>query len=318
MATQSITLTFRMEARNNEKRIYCNEVQLREYVKNLRRDGKTFIQGNDSIYCMNSKVRYILEDSVTAWPNYLGEPELMTPGEIARTELKRAFGKEPKYARKPYLKLLDILYPPHFWDCNIYENVPLYYLDLSSAYFQIYRWLSLDLAHPRGLGNLLLFDVAKRLERHKPARNAVIGIARSSRVWMTKGGVTKEQPFHNPFLSPPLWHTVQAVLHEIATTAIRGGCVYVATDGYIFTSEIDFLDFKAYLDDNQFVYKTEQSEGYLTGWSSYSVGGKTTKVKQYGSMFNKHDYVNRDQKGYVEWLGKVRRRSLSRLITGEQ
>lgn len=316
--TTSITLTFPTEVRDGERRVYFDEAQMRQQIKALRVEGKTFIQGSDSIYCLNTQVRYIRKESVIAWIDLKGDAILATPGEIARIELEREFGERPRYAKKQYMGLLDCLVPPNYWDMVIYENVPLYYVDLTSAYFQIYRYLSLDLAHPRGMGSLLLHNIASRLERVKPARNAIIGISRQKSIWMTKGGVTAEKPYSNPYLSPPLWHTVQAILHEIAATAIRTGCVYVATDGYIFTSEIDFLDFIAFLDDNDFVYHTEQGIGYLTGKSSYSVGNKTTKVKNYGAVLRSYDFVDRDQRGYVEWMKKVRKRNPCPSTTGGQ
>jgi hypothetical protein len=295
-------------------RSVMDTVQLREHKKQLIKDGITFVEGTDSIYMLSSRVKIINRDTAVYWPTLDGKVVLMTPGEVARTELRREFGDYKRFYKKADFdrekKLLDTP-PPYFWDGIPVKNKPLFYVDLSAAYWQIYQWLTLDMVHPLGMGDKHFYHLAHRLKEFKLARNSIIGITRTCKMSVWKKGEPIEQGFTNPYYNPAIWATVQGIMHELAWTARTHGAAYIAVDGYIFCSPLDFGWFTAFLDDMGFTYKTEKGEGYILGWSVYSVGNKATRGRSKG-LLPGPDTVQ-FKKGYLEWFQKIKKRYRSRL-----
>jgi hypothetical protein len=154
----------------------------------------------------------------------------------------------------------------------------LYYVDLKSAYWQIYRKLTLDQAWPRGQGQMPLLPVANALNAWKPARNAVVGITRSYQSVMEMGGKISYRPLKNPYLNPAIWRTIQSVLHELAEAACQMGAVYVATDGYIFREEKGADNFLQLLRNNGLFFRAKEGNGWINGWGRYRVGDKKTAL----------------------------------------
>lgn len=239
-----------------------------------------FLAGIGSISVPSRNEKYIISHTpkgrsiVAEWPDLDGEMLWMSPGEAARTELKREF---PTLRRvgwtREHTKLFDWRWPMAYLGRWEGDGV---YIDLKGAYHQIYRKLWLDTCFPRGRGQLPLRYIACRLEKWKQARNSLIGIVRSRKCYGFRGG--KSIPLHpvNPFLSPGLWATVQAILNEIAWQAIKSGAIYVATDGYIMPLSQKQKSFARWLEDTGFVFREIPGEFSIVGWGAYRGPHKTT------------------------------------------
>ena len=300
------TYTFQTPRLEDGHRAYFDFQQMMTMKNWLRRDNKTFVEGQDSLYCLNSKIKYILKDNCILWTNLKGEEFLMTPGEIARVELERAFGRSMRLPERRRLNLLDVK-PPRYWDKQVYEDCHLFYTDLNAAYWQCWRLLTLDCVWPRGMGEAGMLEIAHRLKDYKPARNAISGITMAHEARMFCNGEFISQPFFNPWFNPAIWAHLQAFVHEVAIQAVCYGSIYIATDGYFFRDSLHWDRFNSWLDNNGLAYKTEQGEGYLTSWGSYKVGEKKTKRKHYKSVMDHTNLV--PHTGMVKWMEK-RRRSL--------
>lgn len=299
----NITFSYPTPHLNEGHRAYFDFQQLMTMKNWLKRDNKTFVEGQDSLYCLNSKIKYILKDNCAVWTNLKGETFLMTPGEIARVELERAFGRSTRLPGGKRLNLLDVK-PPRYWDKEVYEDCDLFYTDLNAAYWQCWRLLTLDCVWPRGMGEAGMLEMADRLKDNKPARNAISGITMAHETRMFVNGEFTTQPFYNPWFNPAIWAHLQAFVHEVAVKAIACGAVYIATDGYFFKDCFEWLKFNTWLDDNGLAYKTENGRGYLTSWGSYKVGEKKTKRKHYNSVLDHTNIV--PQSGMVKWMQKRR------------
>lgn len=275
---------------------------LTQLSSEMAQQGVCFIQTSNTLYVPSTKVKYISQTSCQYWEGIDGRGYLMTPGEIARTELQREFGKPKIWLDRNYQEKLD--FPvPQYWDGEPYEG-KLWYVDLNSAYHQLYQYLTLDCLWPRAAGVLRLKPVADRVAGNKLARNAIVGVSRARLIFMMTPEGSKRLYFNNPYLSPPLWRTIQSILHEIAETAIRTGARYVATDGYLFDNPIDFTDFTEYLNDHTLSYKTSEGKGYIRGFADYKVGKKETKVT------NLHpraiDKIRVGERGTLEWWKRMK------------
>jgi hypothetical protein len=211
------------------------------------------------------------------------------------------------------MRLLDIS-PPIFWDGRS-RRFWGYYVDLRSAYYNIYRWLWLDTLWPRGTGSPeLRFDNLSNigeLYKWKPARNAVIGITRSTTLTTWQGDKVKDQPYKNYHLNPMLWMTVQKVLHDIAREALSLGAVYVATDGYVFKSDRGVSRFVSMLTDYDLDVSTIVGYSEIKCFGCYRVGGKKTmhfdRMEHSRHATGVHNVEQYDQLKTVDWLSVVRR-----------
>lgn len=239
-----------------------------------------YIAGHTSIFVPSRQEKYILSHRkdgtpvARIWPNGGGEKILMSPGEAARTELERAFPSLTRIGwRADNIKQLD-------WRSPMLFNGPYkgkgVYIDIKSAYWQIYRKLWLDVAFPCGYGRLDLSPVAESLKDWKAARNAVVGISRSRQATGVKGLKTVNLSTVNPFLSPGLWATVQAILNALAFEAERFGAIYVATDGYIFPVWSNVWEFQEYLYNLGIDYRQVSGDVNIKAFGAYRVNNKTT------------------------------------------
>ena len=300
----NITYTFPTIHLEHGHRVYFDFNQLMAMKNWLRREGKTFVEGQDSLYVLNSKTKYILKTHCVTWTNLKGETMLLSPGEVARVELERAFGRTLDLPEKRRLNLLDVK-PPRYWDKVVHEDRELFYTDLNAAYWQCWLLLTLDCVWPRGMGDAGMLEMGERLKDYKPGRNAIAGITMSHEARMFHNGEFTSKPFYNPWFNPAIWAHLQAFVHEVAVQAVACGSIYIATDGYFFKDCFEWLKFNNWLDDNGLAYKTEQGEGYLTSWGSYKVGNKKTKRKHYNSVMDHTNIV--PHSGMVKWMVKRRR-----------
>jgi hypothetical protein len=264
------------------------------------------------------KTKYLLnaadEEGKTTlcyWPNEEGETIPMTFGEVARTELKRAFPDLKRVGwQRPMVKYFDKNVPIGCWARYKGE---LIYTDLKAAYWQIYKHLWLNTCHPRGMGNLPLFDVAEKLKDVKPARNALLGTTRLRQAVAWRGFEPIYLRVKNPFLSPGLWVTVMNILHDIAGLAYLTGAIYVATDGYFHPVERSYgaALFQLELEQSGLDYRTEVKPGDIRGWANYKFGEKETYLYKAGKPSGKWvewSNLTSDNQGqhYLNWFRKVK------------
>lgn len=281
----------------NVRRVAMTPQALRKTIDDFRLDSVGYMGGSYGVYVPTLQTKYLDETHLREWPDAEGNVILMTPSEVARVELKRHF---PGVRRigwpKKMIALLD--YRPPIAYLRPFRGSGYHY-DLVGAYWQIYRRLWLDIGYPTGFGHLDLMPMATRLERDKLARNAIIGIIRARGTRFVKGRTHKILGSKNNYLSPPLWAQIQAILNEIAYTAIEFGAIYIATDGYIFPDMPagDEYAFEKFLNAFGFSFRRAYGQVNIRGWGSYSTALKTTKLFSNGKIggqktFNSIKHVN--------------------------
>ncbi len=282
-------------------------------MSHLRSQRTYFIAGTNSIYVPRGGQRYIDKTVCKPWLDLGGQIRLHSPGEAARTELIREW---PALKRVGWpsgaIKLLDWRSPMLYTG---QQTGPMIYIDLTGAYSQIYSRLWLDTSFPRGYyGQYPLRDVANRLKIWKSARNALIGITRSTEAVAYRGQKRIRLKTRNRFLAPPLWATVQALLHWIASEAIKNGAIYVNVDGYIFPRKSwDFVgNFLLFLSDLDILWSVRaQGEGEIVSWNNYRVGSTRTQAHKLNLKHASRSFsnvINNDgEKWGTYWgnLGKI-------------
>lgn len=262
--------------RKMKSRMVLTEGEFIRARDELINQGTYFTAGHSSLYVPSTQTKYLNEKATRNWLDLDGEIVPMTAGEAARTELERAFPTLKRVGWQPKeVVLLDARSPCHYAGQASGEMV---YVDLKSAYHQIYSCLWLDTCYPRAIyGQYALKGVAHALKHWKAARNGVLGICRSRYLVGFRGHKRIEMQIKNKFLAPPLWATVQDTLDWIAAEAIERGAIYVNTDGYLFPMTGDFEGFFDYLADHHLRYKIRaQGEGDVRGWNAYKVGSFET------------------------------------------
>ncbi len=281
-------------------------------MSHLKAERTYFIAGSHSIYVPLGRLRYIDKSVCKPWPDLEGQLRLHSPGEAARTELNREWPDLKRVGWPPgAISLLDWRSPMIYTGQQV---GPMIYIDLTGAYSQIYSLLALDTSFPRGYyGRYPLRDVADRLKIWKSARNALIGIVRSTEAVAYRGEKRIRLKTKNKFLSPPLWATVQAILHWIASEAIKHGAVYVNVDGYIFpTGAWEFVeDFLYFLSDNGILWSIRaQGEGEIVSWNNYRVGSTRTQAHKLNLKHKSRSFSNvidNDEKQWSTYWANLRR-----------
>lgn len=205
----------------------------------------------------------------------------MSPGEAAYQVLSKssiAVGK-PFMWSSSEMSLLT--WRPPFWYDPRYSQQTgwMGYIDIRSSYYQIYRHLSWEGVMPGKDDAFPIGDEFDSLKNWKQARNAIVGIARSTREkWVTGNEVTYKQKDPNPFLSPYLWGMIQGFLNAVADQMLKMGSVYICVDGYVFVGQDDFDNATEYLSRKGVVTKsTTDKDGRIWGWNSIAIGDKVSK-----------------------------------------
>lgn len=264
------------------------------------------IVGNDSLFVPSLNTSFINFHSCREWVNLDGEIGPMTPGEAARCELERYFPDVRFRARKSDFRHLDIYAPMHYDGEERQGHFWMY--DLCGAYWQIYRWLSLDVVWPRGIGVLWLWDVAERLADWKIARNTLVGVTRAHSITVYKKDRLQWQKFTNRWFNPHLWRTIMEVLHDVASVALRLGAVYIATDSYIFDRERSARRFVQWLDEAGMGYHDYgNGDGVIKGWGSYSIDGVKGTARELKSTHKIDNADKRRDLETIKWLMKIRK-----------
>lgn len=263
-------------------RYYLNHDEFRFIRTFLQNRNIYFIAGTHSLFVPSRQEKYIMATRpdgyrlVRQWTDETGEVYDMTPGEAARSELKKAF---PGLRRIGWVsqevRLFDWRWPMLY--SGDYQGEATY-VDLKGAYHQIYSRLWLDTAFPCGYGTLPLSGIAQNLKDWKAARNAIIGIVAARQAIGVKGRKTVKLSTKNPYLAPSLWATIQAILNEIAHIARCHNAIYIATDGYIFPERKDALSFECFLVDNELNFREVYGDTQIKSWGCYKIKGKKTKT----------------------------------------
>src|SRR3989304_2615894 len=260
-------------------RIPCSSETFRNIRWMLQVKGIWFIAGINSLYVPSQGVKYLLlenrkgEKICRHWPDLEGDTVLMSPGEAARTELKREFPDLTRVGwQKSHVALFDARWP--MYCIGPVASPRGQYVDLKGAYHTIYSRLWLDVSYPNGYGKLNLSNIAERLAGWKGARNSLIGVIRSREATGVRGFKSIPMSTTNPFLSPGLWAQTQAILNDIAHYAVKLGAVYVATDGYIFPTVRQSERFEEQLYNWGLPHRTVKGDVDIKGWGCYRVGKK--------------------------------------------
>lgn len=280
-----------------------DKVEMARIGAHLRENEIYYLAGSSSIYVPSWTARYKDRAVCKLWPDLGGQSRLMTPGEAARTELKREWPKLKKVGWPgKTVKLLKARSPMHYG--GEYSG-RMILVDLDAAYCQIYRRLWLDTSFPRGYyGKYPLFNLAHRLHGWKLARNALIGIARSTTCVGYKGPRRIVLKTKNRYLAPPLWATIQAILHWIADLALRSGAIYVNVDGYIFPDNyVGFAEeFMYNLSSLGFDWSIRATgEGEIASWNNYQIGTFKTQLYKLGVRHNSKEFSNVSVKDAKQW-----------------
>lgn len=286
--------------------------ELRQIGSTLKRDGIYHIAGTHSISVPSSKQKYTDRAAVKNWPDEDGQYRLMTPGEAARNELKRAFPDLKRVGwNKHHISLFDKRVPLHY---SGPATGDMMYIDLDGAYHQIYRRLWLDTPWPCGYyGRYPMKNVADGLKEWKAARNAVIGICRSRSVVGIKGSKRYNLSVKNDYLSPKLWASVQDLLHLVAGVALSCGAIYINTDGYVFPdSQADNpIWFIEWLTKMDFAFSIRDTgPGEILGWNNYRINRAETKahklkLKPYSKEFSNVETKSKRWSQYWRKLGLI-------------
>lgn len=262
------------------KRVYLKHSEFRFLRMFLQHREIYFIAGTNSMFVPSRQEKYIMLSDAKGnpicrdWDDIDGHPLLMTPSEACRTELNRTFKGLRRTGWQPqHVNLFDWRWPMMFSGASEGEGI---YIDLKGAYHQIYSRLWLDVAFPCGYGTLALGGVAEKLKNWKAARNSLMGICAAREVTAVQGYKTFNIQANNPFLSPHLWATVQAILNEVAFKAESCGAIYIATDGYIFPKDRDVDRFVEFLADVGLKYRSKDGHYRILQWGAYKIGEKQT------------------------------------------
>lgn len=297
---------------NNIERVACDHETWRNIRWYCQQKEIYFIAGLSTFYVPKFKQKFLLlsrPDGAKVcqiWPDLSNEQVLMSPGEAARTELKRQFPNVKRVGwQRQHVSLFD-------WRWPMYCQGPVkseqgVYIDLKGAYHSLYSRLWLDTAFPNGYGTLDLQPIGERLQNWKAARNSLLGIVRSRSSIGVIGFRQIEVSTQNQFLAPHLWAQVQAILNDVARVAVKRGCVYVATDGYLFKRVDDALWFEEKLIDWNLPYRVSKGELDIQSWMAYRIGKKKTKLynpdnPRYGSSFSAIAPPDRDSETkHIDW-----------------
>lgn len=302
------------------RRIALLPSQLRHKCDDLIRDGVGYMGGSYGFYVPSLKTKFVDVNHLSEWPDLEGNVVPMTPSEIARIELSRHFPDIKRVGwNRTSVKLFDkrppIAYLGQFSGSG-------WHYDLTGAYHQIYKWLWLDIGYPAGFGCLDLAPLAKRLERHKLARNSIVGIIRARRTSWQKGRESKMLYTKNKYLSPCLWGWIMDVLNEAALTALEYGATYVATDGYIFPDRGvgDEHAFEKFLNIFGFGFRKAYGHIDISGWGSYSTAMKETTPHKSGKPGGQRHFVNVSVQDYEKPIKSILRlqkaKKYRRLLNG--
>lgn len=175
---------------------------------------------------------------------------------------------------RPLLNIPQPLY------CNPLEfGGRLTYVDISGAYYSIYRRLPYDIRFQglRVYGGKCWFRdfLPTDIHRHKLLRNALVGCLRQLNQARIKQGKINVGPNRNVCLSPEHWGFIAHLLHTIGIFAVQCGARYVNTDGAIFTNDQDAIRYAEQIQEWGLTPRVDaQGSGSIQSIGNYNVGSK--------------------------------------------
>jgi hypothetical protein len=221
---------------------------------------------------------------IPSWREYVHDVSVcqdgIAPGIFAFEVLKDEYPSVKLQWVNEEMGMLDRR-PPMYFSKPI-ADCWLGYIDLKSAYYNIYRYLYLDgqklfkrLRYP-------LDGIAEKLKDNKPARNALVGITRSTHIKWCKGQEVQRVRKYNRYLSPLLWYHIQGYLAYIASVMLASfHAKYIYTDSYIFNNPQDYLGALIWFSNNSIpITMLESDRANVFGRNNYQIGEKQTKYKE--------------------------------------
>lgn len=228
------------------------------------------------------------------------DSENRTPGERAYITLKTHYPKLDLRWRQTELEYLSLRPPKKFEGAFCGE---LYCLDISACFAQMYHRLFLHADFPAKRLRFPLAQVADHLWQDKTGRNAVVGIARSTKNKWVQGERVWYVKKQNRFLSPILWAHLMLILSDIAQSMLGFGALFINTDGYAFTDIGQFNQAKQFLADHGLQFRQSIGDGQILGISALSIPGikepKELNVSQPTFHLEPIDF------GWLEWWSKL-------------
>lgn len=150
----------------------------------------------------------------------------------------------------------------------------LIYVDIRACYHTIYSRIPFDLRFT-GLrpydGEVWFKDfLPPDLADYKDCRNSVIGVMRSLKQTRVVQGKLQAKPHTNVLLNPQVWGYIVHLLHTVAHRAVDCNAVYFNTDGAIFRTETDAINWMSIVSEWGFepVVK-KQGPGYVSSVGNY-------------------------------------------------
>lgn len=258
-----------------------NSKELREklnYVKQINTENGPYhliIPKRGSItsfFISELGVKYINSEATKLVENPLtGKEEKLLSGEYCRLWLKKLY---PPFTVPSLYNHLKQSVPN--WYCGKYINRELAYFDLVGAYHQIYKRLWLDFQEVGMKCNYPLREIADKLQWWKSARNGLVGNLSSYEVCQIIGKEWKYTPtwskdkYYNHLI---LWFS-NTILTELANMALKLGCCYIATDGFIFPISERWKDFISVLNRYNLKFRCVIGQGSILKFAAYWVEGE--------------------------------------------
>lgn len=254
-------------------------------------EGRDFLRKQEITYRDMRQV-----SAVPSWREALCLSDIMigdmTPGQLAYRTLAKEFPKVRLSWRQEEMRFLEMSPPKLF---TPFERIECYGLDIARAYCQFYSRLGLDADWPNKRVRYPLNRVAEILLPEKAARNAVVGLAISTKNKWVKGEKVWYSDKYNRYLSPVLWGQLQTILHQIAIRAGDLGAIHINTDGYVFPNQTARDELAAWLSTFGVEYRTYQGIGTALGLNSLKVDGHKDSKR---NDVSKKAFVHIEQPGY--------------------
>lgn len=244
------------------------------------------IVGSGSIFCLRNRTIYL-------YPSHLIPGTLFTHQSIARKIMENALkmtGRK-RFPTSRYFAEEGLLNPPIYaYPCS--GN--LIYLDLKSAYYQIYQTMPIYTMKVRGRWNyappFLRDYLPSDLENYKLVRNSIGGMWRANTCTRIKCGGLQRTKQNFPTTSFSNWTLLQEHLHALGHVAISFGAYYVNNDGWIFRERSPWEEFGEFLNEHGLEWEIKaRGDGYIAGIGMYSIGGLQTLRMAKGSRIDAVD-----------------------------
>jgi hypothetical protein len=209
-----------------------------------------------------------------------------TCAEISYDLLKENYPHLHLKWRKAELELLDRRPPRLFQGPYVGE---CFYLDVKAAYHTFYQYLFLHSDYPYKRQRYPLMPIAEEFRgRQEPewkiARNALVGICRSTKARWVYLDKTWETYKINKYLSPTLWAQLMGILNQIASVMYSFGAIWFNCDGFVFTSLEAYTKALLWFEEREIAIGDKGvGVGSIRGINSINIAGVKNTLSQYNS-----------------------------------